>query len=318
MAKPKFAIYWAGSCGGCEIAFLDIREKILDVDKAVDLVFCPCIMDTKYEDIEAMSDGEIDVCLYNGCIRNEENLHIAELLRKKSKVLVAYGSCASEGCIPGLGNLTDSEAIKKYVYEESPSTGNPKKVYPSATTKIKAGELKIPEMFKYVRTLGQVVDVDYFMPGCPPVAEQIWAVIEVILSGQLPPKGSVVGVNPKTVCDECEKTKDEKRVKAFYRPHMVKDIDPEKCLLEQGLICNGPATRAGCGALCPSVNLGCRGCYGPAEGIQDMGGKLAGAIASIIDSDDPEEIERVVDQIVDPVGTFYRFNLPSSLLGRRV
>ena len=318
MAKPKFAIYWAGSCGGCEIAFLDIREKILDVDKAVDLVFCPCIMDTKYADIEAMSDGEIDVCLFNGCIRNEENLHIAELLRKKSKVLVAYGSCASEGCIPGLGNLTDSDAIKKYAYEESPSTGNHKKVHPRAKTKVKAGELTLPEMFKYVRTLGQVVDVDYFMPGCPPVADQIWAVIGVILSGELPPKGSVIGVNPKTVCDECEKTKDEKRVKQFFRPHMLKDIDPEKCLLEQGLICNGPATRAGCGALCPDVNLGCRGCYGPAEGIQDMGGKLAGAIASIIDSDDPEEIEKVVDQIVDPVGTFYRFNLPSSLLGRRI
>ena len=318
MSKPKFAIYWAGSCGGCEIAFLDIREKILAVDEAVDLVFCPCIMDTKYEDVEKMSDGEIDVCLFNGCIRNEENLHIAELLRKKSKVLVAYGSCATEGCVPGLGNLTDSDAIQKYAFVESPSTGNPDKIYPQSKTKIKAGELTIPKMFKYVRTLGQVMDVDYFMPGCPPVADQIWAVIEAILSGNLPPKGSVIGVNPKTVCDECERTKDEKRVKQFFRPHMIKDIDPEKCLLEQGLICNGPATRAGCGALCPSVNLGCRGCYGPTEGIEDMGGKLAGAIASIIDSDDPEEIEKIVDQIVDPVGTFYRFNLPSSLLGRRI
>jgi F420-non-reducing hydrogenase small subunit len=320
MAKPKFAIYWAGSCGGCEIAFLDIREKILAVDEAVDLVFCPCIMDTKYKDVEAMADKEIDVCLFNGCIRNEENLHIAELLRKKSKVLVAYGSCASEGCIPGLGNLTDREGIQKYAFEESPSTGNPKKVYPQAKTKIKAGELTIPEMFKYVRTLEQVVDIDYKMPGCPPIADQIWAVIEVILSGNLPPKGSVVGVNPKTVCDECERTKDEKRVKQFFRPHLVDpaSLDPKRCLLEQGIICNGPATHAGCGALCPQVNLGCRGCYGPAEGIEDMGGKLAGAIASIIDSDDPEEIEKIVNQIVDPVGTFYRFNLPSSLLGRRV
>jgi len=318
MAKPKFAIYWAGSCGGCEIAFLDIREKILDVDKAVDLVFCPCIMDTKYKDVEAMADGEIDVCLFNGCIRNEENLHIAELLRKKSKVLVAYGSCSSEGGIPGLANLTNSDEIFKYVYEKSPSLNNPKKVYPQPKTKVKAGELTLPSLFDYVRTLEQVVDVDYKMPGCPPVADQIWAVIEAILSGNLPPKGSVVGVNPKTVCDECEMTKDEKRVKEFIRPHMIKEVDPEKCLLEQGIICNGPATRAGCGALCPSVNLGCRGCYGPAEGIQDMGGKLAGAIASIIDSDDPEEIEKIVNQIVDPVGTFYRFNLPSSLLGRRV
>jgi len=321
MGKPKFAIYWAGSCGGCEIAFLDIREKILEVDKAVDLVFCPCIMDPKYKDIEEMKDNEIDVCLFNGCIRNEENLHIAELLRKKSKVLVAYGSCATEGCIPGLGNLTNSEDIQKYVYEESPSTGNPKKIRPQTKTKIKEGELTIPKMFKYVRTLEQVTDVDYFMPGCPPVAEQIWNVIEAVLSDKLPPKGSVIGVNSKTVCDECERTKtDEKKVKEFKRPHMVdpKDIDPEKCLLEQGIICNGPATRAGCGALCPAVNLGCRGCYGPAEGIQDMGGKLAGAIGSIIDSDDPEEIEKIVSQIVDPVGTFYRFNLPSSLLGRKM
>jgi len=318
MAKPKFAIYWAGSCGGCEIAFLDIREKILDVDKAVDLVFCPCIMDTKYEDVEAMADGEIDVTLFNGVIRNEENLHIAELLRKKSKVLVAFGSCASEGCIPGLGNLTNAEAIQKFAFEESPSTVNTKKIRPQTKTKIKAGDLTLPAMFDYVRTLEQVVDIDYKMPGCPPTAEQIWAVIQVILSGKLPPKGSVVGVNPKTVCDECERTKDEKRIKKFFRPHLVKDVDPDKCLLEQGLICNGPATQAGCGALCPQVNLGCRGCYGPAEGIQDMGGKLAGAIASVIDSDDPEEIEEITKQIVDPVGTFYRFSLPSSLLGRRV
>ncbi|HHS12224.1 MAG TPA: oxidoreductase [bacterium] len=320
MAKPKFAIYWAGSCGGCEIAFLDIREKILDVDKAVDLVFCPCLMDTKYQDVEAMSDKEIDVCLFNGVIRNEENLHMANLLRKKSKVLVAYGSCASEGCIPGLANLTHRDEIIKYVYHDSPSVGNPRKVTPQPKTKVKAGELTIPAMFEYVRTLPQVVDVDYRMPGCPPVAEQIWAVIQAVLSGALPEKGSLVGINAKTVCDECERTKDEKRVKQFFRPHLVdpKTLDPEKCLLEQGIICNGPATQAGCGALCPAVNLGCRGCYGPAEGIQDMGGKLAGAIASIIDSDDPEEIEKIVNQVVDPVGTFYRFNLPSSLLGRRV
>ena len=164
MSKPKFAIYWAGSCGGCEIAFLDIREKILDVDEAVDLVFCPCIMDTKYKDVEDMADGDIDVCLFNGCIRNEENLHIAELLRHKSKVLVAFGSCASEGCVPGLANLTDQEAIQKYVYQESPSTRNPDHIYPKTRTKVDVGELNLPNMYRYVRTLDQVVDVDYKMP----------------------------------------------------------------------------------------------------------------------------------------------------------
>jgi F420-non-reducing hydrogenase small subunit len=320
MAKPKFAVYWGASCGGCEIAFLDIREKILDFDAAADLIFCPCIMDTKYKDIEALPEGGIDVTLFNGGIRNEENLHIARLLREKSKVLVAFGSCAVEGCIPGLANLTTREEILDYVYRRSPSVEPGNAAVPQTETATPAGALKLPEIFEVLRPLGHVVDVDYYMPGCPPVAEQIWKVAEAALTGNLPAKGSLVGVNPKTVCDECKRTKEEKRVKAFRRPHLIdpREIDPDKCLLEQGIICNGPATHAGCGALCPQVNLGCRGCYGPAEGVQDAGSKLAGAIASIIDSNDPEEIKAIVDQIVDPVGTFYRFGLAGSLAGRRL
>lgn len=320
MGKPKFAMYWAASCGGCEIAFLDIREKILDFDAAADLVFCPCIMDTKYKDVEAMADGEIDVTLFNGGIRNEENLHIAKLLRQKSKVLVAFGSCAYEGCIPGLANLTTKEEILDYVYRRSPSVAAGNQVLPQTRTETPAGPLTLPDMFEVLRPLGQVVDVDYRMPGCPPVAEQIWAVVEAALTGNLPPKGSIVGVNPKTVCDECKRKKEEKKVKAFRRPHLVdpKETDPLKCLLEQGIICNGPAVRAGCGALCPQVNLGCRGCYGPSEGVQDLGAKLAGSIASIIDEDDPAAIERVVNEILDPVGTFYRFGLAASITGRRL
>lgn len=320
MAKPKFAVYWGASCGGCEIAFLDIREKILDFDAAADLIFCPCIMDTKYKDIEALPEGGIDVTLFNGGIRNEENLHIARLLREKSKALVAFGSCAVEGCVPGLANLTTREEILDYVYRRSPSVEPGNVVVPQTETATPAGTLKLPEIFEVLRPLGHVVDVDYYMPGCPPVAEQIWTVAEAALTGNLPAKGSLVGVNPKTVCDECKRTKEEKKVKSFRRPHLVdpREIDPDKCLLEQGIICNGPATHAGCGALCPQVNLGCRGCYGPAEGIQDAGSKLAGAIASIIDSNDPEEIKAVVGQIVDPVGTFYRFGLAGSLAGRRL
>lgn len=188
------------------------------------------------------------------------------------------------------------------------------------STETRSGTLTLPDLFESLRPLTHVVDVDYRVPGCPPVAEQIWAVAEAALTGKLPPKGSLVGVNPKTVCDECKRKKEEKKIKAFRRPHLVdpRDIDPVKCLLEQGIICNGPAIHAGCGALCPQVNLGCRGCYGPADGIQDVGAKLAGAIASIIDSDDPVEIQTVVDQIVDPIGTFYRFGLAGSLVGRRV
>ncbi|MGM0491161.1 MAG: hypothetical protein ACQESR_30915, partial [Planctomycetota bacterium] len=70
--KGKLAMYWAASCGGCEIALLGIEEKILDVSKAFDIVFCPCISDGKVRDVERMEDGEIDVCLFNGSVRNSE------------------------------------------------------------------------------------------------------------------------------------------------------------------------------------------------------------------------------------------------------
>ena len=80
-AKGKLAIYWAASCGGCEISILQIDAKILDVDAAFDLVFCPCIADGKVRDIEHMADDEIDVCLFNGGIRNSEQEYMARLLR---------------------------------------------------------------------------------------------------------------------------------------------------------------------------------------------------------------------------------------------
>ena len=110
-AKPKFAMYWAASCGGCEIAVLNIHEKILDLDANFEVVFWPVAMDAKYKDVEAMEDGSILVTLFNGGIRNDENEHLAKLLRQKSKFLVAFGSCATEGCIPGLANLSSSDDI---------------------------------------------------------------------------------------------------------------------------------------------------------------------------------------------------------------
>ena len=314
--KPKVAFYWAASCGGCEIAVLEIREKILALAEAVDIVFWPVAMDIKYKDVEDMDDGGIDVCFFNGAIRNAENEHIAKLLRAKSKTLVAYGSCANEGCIPGLANLSDREAIFQTVYRESPSTENPDSVFPETRHQVAEGELEIPVLYNTVETLGQTVPVDYFVPGCPPQAHQTWAVFETFLGGELPPPGSVIGAGDKTVCDECEHTKEEKKVKEFFRIHEIIP-DEKKCLLEQGIVCAGPATRSGCGALCPTVNLPCRGCYGPAPGVVDQGAKLLSAVASVVDADTEGEARRIVSQIVDPIGTFYRFGLAASLLQRR-
>ena len=314
-AKPKLAIYWAASCGGCEISILAINEKILDVAAAFDLVFCPCIADGKVHDIEKMEDGEIAVTLFNGGIRTSENEYMAQLMRRKSKVLVAFGSCACEGCIPGLANMNDKREIFQTAYHDTPSTENPNNVEPQTETKVPEGTLHLPLFYDTLKTLGQCVDVDYYLPGCPPEADSIWAAVQAIVSGNLPPKGSVLGPHT-TVCDECKRTRHEKKIKAFKRTWEVIP-DSETCLLEQGLLCCGVATRAGCGALCPQVNSPCIGCHGPND-ASDYGSRLIAALGSVIDSSDPEEIDAIIEKgIPDPVGQLYRFSLASSLLRRK-
>ena len=321
-AKPKLALYWAASCGGCEIAVLDINEKILAIEEHFEPVFWPVALDFKVEHVEAMADGEITLCLFNGAIRTDDNAYMAKLLRRKSTVLVAFGSCAGEGCIPALSNSTSRQETLDWVYRNSPSTDNPDDVRPETETEVNGCKLELPAFWDTVRALDQVVDVDYYVPGCPPQAHQIWAVLEAVIdileNGKpLPPKGTVLGAGNKTCCDECERTREEKKIKKFYRPHEIIP-DPDKCLMDQGILCMGPATRDGCGAKCPSAGMPCRGCYGPPPGSRDQGTKMISALASVIDSEDPEEIDRILDGVVDPIGSFYRFSLSKARLGRKI
>lgn len=316
MAKPKLALYWAASCGGCEITVLDIEEKILDVAGAFDIVFWPCAMDFKYSDVESMPDKNIDICLFNGGIRNSENEHLARLLRAKAKVLVAFGSCAYEGCIPGLANLSTKEEIFRTVYQDTPSTTRDNGTMPQPKTKMPEGEIDLPVFYDELRTLDQVVPVEYYIPGCPPQSTQVWAVLELIIQGKpLPPPGSIIGAGEKTCCDECLRERKEKKIKKFFRPH---EIIPNlnECLLDQGIVCVGPATRSGCGGLCTRVNVPCRGCYGPPPNVSDQGAKMLSALSSVIDTQDPAEAEAIIATIADPIGTFYRFSLAHSTLRR--
>ncbi len=333
--KAKLALYWASSCGGCEIAVLEIQEKILDVAAAFDIVFWPVAIDFKVKDVEARADGEIDLCLFNGAVRNSDNEEMARLLRAKSKILVAFGSCAYEGCIPALSNTTSHSATLDWIYRDSPSTPNPNGVRPQTATEVQLGsagppsaghgngntaEIRLPELYDTVYTLDQTVDVDYYVPGCPPQAHQIWAVLETVVDclqndKPLPPKGAVLGAGDKTCCDECPRERKERKIKKFVRPHQVIP-DPELCLLDQGIVCMGPATRSGCGGLCVEAGVPCRGCYGPPPNSLDQGTKMISALASVIDSQDPEEIEQILDGVVDPIGTFYRFSMSKATLGR--
>ena len=314
-SKPKVAFYWCASCGGCEETVLDLDERVLDVVAAVDIVFWPVALDFKRRDLEAMSDQSILAAFVNGAIRTSEQQEMAHLLRRKAKVLVALGSCAQLGGIPGLANLSTRADVLASSYWEPPSTANPGKTVPQAVHKENGFVLGLPELDESVRSLDQFVDVDYYLPGCPPTPKILWEAVHVLLSGELPPKGAVLAPD-RALCDECPRkdSRPEKlTLKGFKRPQDVL-IDEQTCLLAQGVVCLGPATRSGCEALCPQGNMPCTGCFGPTSRVRDHGAKALSAIASIIDSNDEKEIEQIAQTVPDPVGTFYRYSLPTSML----
>jgi F420-non-reducing hydrogenase small subunit len=235
--------------------------------------------------------------------------------------MVAFGACAVLGGIPGLANVTNKEEIFDTVYKDNPSIDNPKKIVPKTSVKVKEGTLTLPEFYDSVSKLDQVIDVDYYLPGCPPTPDLIMTAVGAIVEGKLPPKGSVIGPL-KSVCDECKFEKSEKKIKEIKRVYEVDKIE-DKCLLEQGIICMGPATRGSCEARCLDANMPCTGCGGPTPNALDQGAKMISALASVLGIEGEEnmsdaEVQKLIDQIVDPVGTFYKYGLPAALINRRL
>ena len=317
MSKPKVAFYWCASCGGCEEAVVDLADGILEVVAAVDIVFWPVALDFKRSDVEAFPDKYIAVSFINGAIRTSEQLEMVELLRKKSQFVIAFGSCAHMGGIPGLANMFNREAMMKEVYFNVPSVTNDQKIVPQESYKAPEGQLTLPRLWDTVKTLDQVIDVDYYLPGCPPPTNIFQDAVTAILSGQLPPKGTVLAPD-EAECEECPRrdSKPEKMaIKEFKRPHEV-IANAEECLLVQGLVCLGPVTRKGCGSVCTKANMPCTGCMGPTSHVIDFGAKALSATASVIEAKEDKLIAAVLDKIVDPVGTFYRYSLPASLIHR--
>jgi F420-non-reducing hydrogenase small subunit len=309
--KTRLAVFTATGCSACENAVVDIHYQVTSLTRWAELSFWPYLLGTRWEDLEQGPD--VDVCLFAGAISTDADRQAARKLRQKSRVMVACGSCAAFGGLPGLTNLAIAS-------EESPAD------VPE--------DLRLPSRESRVSALCSVVQVDYVVPGCAPTQNLLWtalqslvsggespnrmtfaasrlpeAIAASITSGVLPPPGSVFA-GEKAVCASCSRVKEEKKFSAFYRPHQI-NPDAGRCLLEQGLVCQGLATREGCGGLCTAVGAGCRGCFGKAQAVFDPGAKMVSAISSTIDSADEAEIARISDQFVDLSGTFYRYTLPT-------
>lgn len=335
--KINLAIYWAAACGGCDVSILDINERILTVGDMANIVMWPIAADGKEKDIAAMDDGEITVSIISGAVRNTENEHMVKLLRQKSTIVVCYGTCACFGGSPALANLVPGgkDELLDYAYTKVPTTANFQADYhkgapvmPQTSYNAPEGELTLPVLFDVVKTLDQVIDVDYYIPGCPPLQESISqllaAVANFVYGGvALPPKGATVGVVTKTLCEQCPRRKEYRRITKIVEPHEI-DVDPDLCLMDQGILCLGPATVGGCNARCTKAGSPCRGCYGPTTAVQEQGASAFTAIASlfpVLDEDatmPEEEVVDIMSTIKDPLGYFYAFTMGKSLIKRSV
>jgi F420-non-reducing hydrogenase small subunit len=266
-----------------------------------------------------MPDGSILATLLNGAIRSSEQEEMAHMLRRKSKYLIAYGSCAHMGGIPSLANQFPREQILKYVYEDAPTVVNTQKTRPQLSFEEAGRTVYLPELRHVVRALDQVVDVDYYVPGCPPTPNLTKQAVTALLEGKLPPKGAVLAPDI-ALCDQCPRKETKPGDLAFTefkRPHQ-KLIDPEKCMLAQGIVCMGPATRGGCDAVCTRGNMPCTGCFGPTSRVKDQGAKILSSLCSNVAAKEEKEIIQTLAGIPDPVGTFYRYGLAKCLLRRKV
>lgn len=261
----KIAEEWLNSCSGCEIALLNIGEVLVDLLPSLDFVHIPVLTDNKY--YGALGTGakltipKADVGIVSGGVRNAEHLEVLQEMRDKCGVLVALGSCATLGGLPALSDFPGNQAIRDFTYRGSPSTEPGPDPDPT--------RFHIPSLLKSCDPLHEHVKVDLMLPGCPPAPDWIAEAILALLEGHAP-------VFPdRALCDVCPTYRTGKKSsETVNRLLKQPTFDPEQplekmqCLLEQGFMCMGPVTRAGCGGRtgaprCIQGRSPCEGCYGP-------------------------------------------------------
>lgn len=231
----KLSTIALSSCSGCHMALLSLGRELFDLLGEHEIAFSPILMDEK-------NPVDCDVALIEGSVRNDENLELLKEMRHKSKILIAFGTCAAFGGIPGLGSA-----------------------YPTLELLIKAyGENYAPEntpvLEQRVSPIDDFVEVDYYLPGCPPAPQLIKEALSQLLAGEKPRRYDL------PVCAECDRVARQRVQPEFKR---IADQVPLRgeCLLSQGYVCLGSVSRSGCDAVCTAAGVPCMGCRGPIDRV---------------------------------------------------
>lgn len=168
--KPRLASCWLDGCSGCHMSLLDIDERILDLAAKVEFVWGPFV------DMKVFPE-HVDVCLVEGAVSSEEDLHKIRLIRERTRILVSFGDCAVTGNVPAMRNAFKVPEVLKRAYEENADPGGRPPVH---------GAAGVPPLRPRATPVHEVVKVDVFIPGCPPSADTIWEAVTGLLEGRDP------------------------------------------------------------------------------------------------------------------------------------
>jgi F420-non-reducing hydrogenase small subunit len=240
--KAKISTEWLSGCSGCHIAVVDLHEKLLNLVDMAEFVRLPVLMDEK-------AYPSADVGIVEGAVRSEHDREALLRLRKSVNKLIAFGSCAVYGGPSGIGWLYSREVVMDRVFGNGPTNAGGE-LPDSGAVKLEDGVIPVDE----------VVEVDLYLPGCPPHPYFIAASIASLLGVPAPP------LTAKTVCADCER-KMVKRDGVQLKKGAVSADDDNLCFLSQGVICLGSVTLNRCLSPCPGIGIACTGCNGPSLDI---------------------------------------------------
>ncbi len=291
-AKTKLSIEWLSGCSGCEIAFADLHEKLLKVLDAVELVRIPILMDTK-EYVPA------DIGMITGSIRTSHDVEAAHRMRDSCSTIIALGTCPVYGGPHGGTYAHTNDELLQGAF-----TANP-------TTRTREVPDQVPELLDEARTLDTEIDVDVYIPGCPPHPAFILESLQALLLGREPKIGQ------HNVCFKCNRRMDKSDVSSLRRSYEG-SFDPDVCFLSQGCLCFGSVTLDRCLAPCPQAGVPCFSCGGPSvpvilEPQKDVRSLVASRMAHLTEI--PEQT--IVEAIEKQAKTHYTYAMASSIFRKK-
>ena len=243
MAKVPVSFEWLSGCSGCELGIVDMHEKLLKVLEAVEIVRLPILMDVK--DYPKATLG-----IVTGALRTEHDIECAHKMRESCDLILGFGTCAVYGGPQGSAYAHTLAELYDGAYINNPTTAT--NFVPSEG---------VPAMLEEgIRPLDSAIDVDMYLPGCPPHAYYIFEALVAIVEGRAPEFGV------HNVCFKCDRKMQHSEVKEVRRLHQL-DVDPQKCFMSQGVPCMGSVTLDRCLAPCPTHGAPCTGCAGPSENV---------------------------------------------------